>query len=66
MTRAQAVELMMVRAFVLRDRLRLLFGSPICAIRGHDPALHEDGTLGYYWTCTRCGTAQLLSPNPTG
>ena len=46
--------------------LRLLFGTPVCALADHDPVLRHDATLGWFEVCRRCGCARLLSPAQTG
>ena len=63
---ARAREGALCRAVVLRDRLRLLFGTPVCALADHDPVLRHDATLGWFEVCRRCGCARLLSPAQTG
>ena len=53
----------LVAAVVVRDRLRWLFGSPICTLVGHDYGrLVYDADLGYAQQCGRCTGVQLLDP----
>jgi len=51
----------LTRAVVLRDRMRMLFGTPLCELAGHDwTGLKHDPVMGYYQSCGRCGKGDLL------
>lgn len=58
---------MLGKAEITRDRLKVLVGTPICGAIGHDwSSLKWDQDLGYYQSCGRCTRHDLLASVHTG
>lgn len=57
----------LVKAYVLRDRVKMVVGTPVCKVVGHDwSRLHYVEGPGYYQVCQRCGAGDLLAHVSTG
>ena len=62
-----AARVMLGKAEITRDRLKVLVGTPICNVIGHDwSRLRFDEDLGYYQACGRCTRHDLLASVHTG
>lgn len=62
-----ATRVMLVKGTIMRDRLKILVGTPICTAIGHDwSRLRYDETVGYYQSCGRCTCHDLLASVHTG